>query len=159
VIGNVIFNIFERYKTLLMTQDDTIEILEVLLSSVKTRGYKKTLNILKTDTKSNYTFGDYDNLVLLSVCEEFGVSVSDLMNNRYLRGDNKYAIGFCVHYLYSKYTLGEIHKNIFRNKTKTLLSKYRSMILSLKYNEKVSEIQKMIDIKNRLDSKIQTIKK
>jgi hypothetical protein len=135
-----------------MTQDDTIEILEVLLTSVKTRGYKKTLNLLKTDTNSNYTFGDFENKVLDSVCKEFDVTISDLINNRYLRGDNKYAIGFCVHYLYAKHTLGEIQKTIFRSKTKTLLSKYRSIILELKRNDKVSEINKMLDIKERLDS-------
>jgi hypothetical protein len=141
-----------------MTQDDSIEILEVLLTSVKTRGYKKTLNLLKTDTNSNYTFSDFENLVLISVSDEFNVSMSDLINNRYLRGDNKYAVGFCVHYLYSKFTLGEIHKNIFRSKTKTLLSKYRSMILELSKNGKVAEIKKIIEIKERLDSKIETIK-
>ena len=116
------------------------------------------MNILKTDTNSNYTFSDFENLVLISVSEEFNVSMSDLINNRYLRGDNKYAVGFCVHYLYSKFTLGEIHKNIFRSKTKTLLSKYRSMILELSKNGKVAEIKKIIEIKERLDSKIETIK-
>ena len=48
-------------------------------------------------------------------------------------------------------TLGEIHKNVFRNKTKTLLSKYRQMILDLDKSERVNK--KYIDIKLQLDQK------
>ena len=32
-----------------MSQEETIEILEELLNSVKSRGYKKTLTVLKTE--------------------------------------------------------------------------------------------------------------
>lgn len=137
-----------------MSQDDAVEILETLLLSVKHRGYKKTLNLLKTDTTTIVPLGDFESFVLESVCKEFNLQSQELTENRYERGDNKYAVGFCVHYLYSKFTLGEIHKRVFRNKTKTLLSKYRSQILDLDKNSKVGEIKKIIEIKNKLDIKI-----
>ena len=40
-----------------MSQEETIEILEELLNSVKSRGYKKTLRVLKTENlkKANIT--------------------------------------------------------------------------------------------------------
>lgn len=138
-----------------MSQEDVIEILENLLLSIKQRGYKKTLNLLKPDVKTEIVLDNFQVSVLNSVCQEFNLEVTDLIENRYARGNNKYAVGFCVHYLYSKFTLGDIHKNIFKNKTKTLLSKYRTMILELNKNEKVEEIKKIIEIKERLDSKIE----
>lgn len=137
-----------------MSQDNAVEILETLLISVKQRGYKKTLSLLKTDTNSLVPLGDFELFVLESVCQEFKLQMQELIENRYERGDNKYAVGFCVHHLYSKFTLGEIQKRVFRNKTKTLLSKYRSQILDLEKNSKVGEIKKVIEIKNKLDIKI-----
>jgi len=141
-----------------MNQEDTIELLEELLQSIRLRGYKKTIGLLKTDAASeDMELDPYQKKVLELVAVEFGMSWMDIVMGRYIRGENKYAVGFCVHYLYAQYTLGEIHKNIFKNKTKTLLSKYRNMILELNKNEKVSEIKKIIEIKERLDSKIENI--
>lgn len=141
-----------------MSQEETIELLEDLLSSVRQRGYKKTISLLKTNTGiDSITLDEFQKDVIQKIADEFGMQVPDIISSRYMRGENKYAVGFCVHYLYSKYTLGEIQKNIFKNKTKTLLSKYRNMILELHKSEKVSEIKKIIDIKARLDQKIENI--
>lgn len=141
-----------------MSQEDTIELLEELLTSVRQRGYKKTINLLKTNTGiESLVLDEYQQKVIGIIAEEFAITLEDIVSSRYMRGENKYAVGFCVHYLYSRYTLGEIQKNIFKNKTKTLLSKYRGMILELNKNEKVSEIKRIIEIKEQLDKKIQNV--
>lgn len=141
-----------------MSQEETIELLEELLASIRQRGYKKTISLLKTNTSAgDAELQPYQKQVIEIVAEEFGMTLTDIVLSRYMRGENKYAVGFCVHYLYAKYTLGEINKSIFKNKTKTLLSKYRNMILELNKNEKVSEIKKIIEIKERLDQKIENL--
>lgn len=141
-----------------MSQEDTIELLEELLTSVRHRGYKKTIGLLKTNVGiENLELDEFQKNVILIVGNEFGITFDEIISSRYVRGENKYAVGFCVHYLYSRYTLGEIHKNIFKNKTKTLLSKYRNMILELNKNEKVPEIKRIIDIKEELDKKIENL--
>jgi hypothetical protein len=141
-----------------MSQEDTIELLEELLTSVKQRGYKKTIGLLKTNIGiESLVLDEHQRNVITIVAEEFGITLEDIVSSRYMRGENKYAVGFCVLYLYSRYTLGEIQKNIFKNKTKTLLSKYRNMILELNKNEKVSEIKRIIDIKEKLDKRIENV--
>jgi ferredoxin-fold anticodon binding domain-containing protein len=138
-----------------MNQEETIEIIEELLKSIKTRGLKKTLFLLKVE--SNQAIDNpYVINILQNVSDEFNVLVEDMINGRYIRGDYKYAIGFSVYYLYDKMTLGEIHKNVFRNKTKTLLSKYRQMILDLDKSERLNK--KYIDIKLKLDKKLESEK-
>jgi len=154
----VIFILSLIVKIETMSQEDTIDLLEELLQSIRHRGYKKTIAILKTNSASeDLQLDPYQKQVIDMVAQEFGMSWMDVISSRYMRGENKYAVGFCVHYLYEKYTLGEIHKYIFKNKTKTLLSKYRNMILELNKNEKVSEIKKIIELKERLDKKIENI--
>jgi len=51
-----------------MSQEETIEILEELLNSVKSRGYKKTLTVLKTEK--------HNKVNLTTPFEQFVVSVS-----------------------------------------------------------------------------------
>ena len=132
-----------------MSQEDTIELLEELLTSVRQRGYKKTINLLKTNTGiESLVLDEYQQKVIGIIAEEFAITLEDIVSSRYMRGENKYAVGFCVHYLYSRYTLGEIQKNIFKNK---------GMILELNKNEKVSEIKRIIEIKEQLDKKIQNV--
>ena len=138
-----------------MNQEETIEIVEELLKSIKTRGLKKTLTLLKVETNNNIVNPFVVN-ILEEISKEFNVLIEDMINGRYIRGDYKFAIGFSVYYLYQKMTLGEIHKNVFRNKTKTLLSKYRQMILDLDKSERVNK--KYIDIKLQLDQKLESVK-
>jgi hypothetical protein len=115
-----------------MSQEETIEILEHLLKSVKTRGLKKTLTLIKVEEQSKeIEFDELTKFILNEVCNTFNLTQDELLNSRYVRGDSKYAIGFCVYFLYETKTLGEISKKIFRNKNKTLLSKYRQMICDL----------------------------
>ena len=133
-----------------MSQEETIDILEQLLKSVKIRGLKKTLNIIKVESSDDsLIFDEKVNFILESVAKIFSIEVSDIFNSRYVRGDIKYAIGFSVYYLYQEKTLGEIAKKIFKNKNKTLLSKYRQMICDL--NEQHISDEKYLKIKKELD--------
>ena len=140
-----------------MGQEETIQILEELLTSVKVRGYKKTLSALKTETnKKIENLDDFDKYVLDCVTEELNITINDLLFSRYTRGNNKYAIGFCVYYLNDKKPMGEIHKKIFINKNKSLLTRYRQIIFNLNKSHKADI--KFIEIKNNLDKKIQNYK-
>lgn len=141
-----------------MSQEETIEILEELLNSVKSRGFKKTLTVLKTEKhkKVNLTT-PFEQFVVQSVANAFEITEDDLIYGRYIRGENKYAIGFCVYYLYENASLGEIHKKIFNHKNKTLLSKYRQIIFDLRATNIVDK--KFILIKSELDRKIENFKK
>jgi hypothetical protein len=53
-------------------------------------------------------------------------------------------------------TLGEVHKKVFKNKNKTLLSKYRQIIFDLNKAHKTDH--KYIEIKSELDNKIENFK-
>jgi len=140
-----------------MGQEETIQILEELLTSVKVRGYKKTLSALKIETnKKIENLDDFDKYVLDCVTNELNITINDLLFSRYTRGNNKYAIGFCVYYLNDKKPMGEIHKKIFINKNKSLLTRYRQIIFNLNKSHKADI--KFIEIKNNLDKKIQNYK-
>lgn len=140
-----------------MKKEETIEILEALLDSVKVRGFKKTMVALKNSKGSDIDLSaPYDKFVVDTIVSKFNISHDALLYNKYLRGDNKYAIGFCVYYLYDRKTLGEIHKQIFKNRNKTLLSKYRQMIYDL--NDAHKTDHKYLEIKSDLDKKIQEFK-
>ena len=141
-----------------MSQEETIEILEELLNSVKSRGYKKTLTVLRTEKHNKVNLNTpFEQFVVQSVANAFEITEEDLIYGRYIRGENKYAIGFCVYYLYENASLGEIHKKIFNHKNKTLLSKYRQIIFDLRATNIVDK--KFILIKSELDRKIENFKK
>ena len=141
-----------------MNQEETVEILQELLKSIRIRGFKKTINLLKTEQQQDVPISEpFDKFVIETICEAFNTSEDDLINSKYLRGDNKYAIGLCVHYIYEVKSLGDIHKKVFRNKNKTLLSKYRQIILDL--NPSHSEDKKILAIKIETYKKIEKFKK
>jgi hypothetical protein len=140
-----------------MTQEETIEILEHLLKSIKVRGLKKTLSLVYVEGEGAVAGHDnYTRFVLEVVSEVFGITIDELLNSRYIRGDIKYAIGFCVYYMYQEKTLGEISKKIFVNKNKTLLSKYRQMVCDL--NAAHTSDAKYIAIMKELDETIEYYK-
>lgn len=141
-----------------MSNEETIEILEELLNSVKSRGFRKTLNVLKTEKQIEINLNNpNEKFIVEAVAEAFQISTNSLLFSRYIRGENKFAIGFCVYYLYDGMTLGEIHKKVFRNKNKTLLSKYRQIIYDLNKSHKADH--KYLAIKEELDKKIENFKK
>lgn len=137
-----------------MNQQNEIVLLEELLSLVKNKGYTKAINILKKNNTSIFNLdNEYDKFVVEMIAETFELSTTDLLQSRYSRGNMKYAIGFCVYYLYQNKTLGYIGKNIFKDKNLTLLSRYRQLIFDLTKKD-----LPYIEIKEELDKKIENYK-
>ena len=115
-----------------MKQEENINLLQKVLDSVSKRGYKKTLDLLSFKIEDNIVLRKAkDKLIVLEVTKAFNISKEDLFYSRYERGELKYAIGFCLHYLYKYKTLGEIYKTIFKNKRKDL----KSYLLKLNQNK------------------------
>lgn len=141
-----------------MSQENTTELLEELLKSIKTRGYRRTINLLKVQTEKEIEIeNELDKFIVDSVCEAFKMDLKHILYSKFVRGEIKYAIGLCVLYLYDRMSMGEIHKKIFHTKNKTLLSKYRNLVFAL--NAKNPEEKKIIEIKAELDKKIANFKK
>jgi len=137
-----------------MNQQNEIVLLEELLSLVKNKGYTKAINILKKNNTSIFNLdNEYDKFVVEMIAETFELSTTDLLQSRYSRGNMKYAIGFCVYYLYQNKTLGYIGKNIFKDKNLTLLSRYRQLIFDLTKKD-----LSYFEIKEELDKKIENYK-
>jgi hypothetical protein len=137
-----------------MNQQNEIVLLEELLSLVKNKGYTKAINILKKNNTSIFNLdNEYDKFVVEMIAETFELSTTDLLQSRYSRGNMKYAIGFCVYYLYQNKTLGYIGKNIFKDKNLTLLSRYRQLIFDLTKKD-----LPYFEIKEELDKKIENYK-
>jgi hypothetical protein len=137
-----------------MNQQNEIILLEELLSIVKNKGYTKTLNILKKNNSSIFEIENtYDKFVISLIADTFEMDSNELLQSRYSRGNMKYAIGFCVYYLYQEKTLGYIGKNIFKDKNLTLLSRYRQMIFDLTKKD-----LPYFDMKDKLDKKIENFK-
>lgn len=140
-----------------MKQEENINLLQKVLDSVSKRGYKKTLDLLSFKIEDNIVLRKTkDKLIVSEVTKAFNISKEDLFYSRYERGELKYAIGFCVYYLYKYKTLGEIFKTIFKNKNKSQLSKYRQLIIEL--NPKIEQDKKYITLLEVLDQKIENIK-
>jgi hypothetical protein len=140
-----------------MKQEENINLLQKVLDSISKRGYKKTLDLLSFKIEDNIVLRKAkDKLIVLEVTKAFNISKEDLFYSRYERGELKYAIGFCVYYLYKYKTLGEIFKTIFKNKNKSQLSKYRQLIVEL--NPKIEQDKKYITLLEVLDQKIENIK-
>ncbi|CAK0767775.1 hypothetical protein CCP3SC1AL1_420005 [Gammaproteobacteria bacterium] len=137
-----------------MRQNENINLLQKVLESVSRRGYKKTLDLLSFKVEDNVVLRKTkDKLIIAEVIKAFNISKDDLFLSRYERGELKYAIGFCVHYLYKYKTLGEIYKTIFKNKNKAQLSKYRQLIVEL--NPKIEQDKKYITLLETLNTIIE----
>lgn len=158
MVNFVNFQYIAKVNNALMNNQDTIEILEELLNSVKTLGFRKTLNILKIKKrKGSVEMDDYDKFILDMIVKDFDITNDELLFGRYIRGEIKYAVGFAIYFLYENKTLGQIHKNIFKFKNKTLLSKYRQMIFDLNKSYKADE--KFLEMKKTFETKIENYKK
>jgi len=140
-----------------MKQDENLNLLQKVLDSVSRRGYKKTIDLLSFKIEDNIVLRKTkDKLIINEVIKAFNISKDDLFFSRYERGELKYAIGFCVYYLYKYKTLGEIYKTIFKNKNKAQLSKYRQLIVEL--NPKIEQDKKYIVLLETLNEKIENSK-
>lgn len=129
--------------------DQTLNLLTVLQSHVKQNGIKKTIDILSQKDVTYTYYDEFTATVLNTVCKEFSYNLDELLYSRYLRGDYKIAVGFCVYYLYDIMSLGDISNHVFKNKHKTLLSRYKALIDNL--NPKFKSDLPYIKIKDNLN--------
>ena len=130
-------------------QENTIalELLSTLTEYIKENGLQaaiKQLNIAPKELTNNYP-----KRVLHEVAYAIGMTTDTLLNAKYIRGDQKYAIGFCVHYLYPNLSITEISKTIFNQRDKAVLSRYKSIIEKL--NPKHKADKDYLKIKEELD--------
>ncbi len=134
------------------TLDPSLDLLNALHKYVHVHGVEKTLGVLSIEQDQLEFTDPYTKLVIDLVCQSFSIYPKQLIEARYLRGEYKYALGFCVYYLYKQQSLGDIRKNIFPSKDVTLLSKYRLLIEELKPTHR-SDIN-YVNIKTELDKRI-----
>lgn len=140
------------------TNDISLELFQTLLNTIKKNGVQTTLKLLKGNN-NDLEIEDKDILsVVKIVCDEFSLEINDLVYDRYIRGDNKYAIGFCLYYLYKDYSLGDLQKKgLFKYKDKSVLSRYRQLIENLDPKHKAD--LPYLKIKDKLDKRITEYKK
>jgi hypothetical protein len=143
---------------MLLTDPTATEFFQSLLASIKKNGVSGTYKILKLDTVEAEIEDEDIKKIIEIVCDEFSIGVEELIYDKYIRGENKYAIGFCLFYLYHNYSVGEIQsKGAFKFKDKSVLSRYRQLVSKLDAKNK-ADIP-YLKIKSRLDKKINNIKK
>jgi hypothetical protein len=124
-----------------------LDVLNSLTAYIKQNGVEAAIAHLNTAPKE--LTDNYQKRVLHEVAYAFGMTTDTLLNAKYLRGDQKYAIGFCVHYLYPTLSITEISKSIFAQRDKAVLSRYKSIIEKL--NPKHKADKDYIKIKQELD--------
>ena len=141
------------------TDDDkTIMLFQTFLNIVKKNGVDDTLKMLRSKAKDVLIEDEYIMFVVKHVCSEFSIEIEELLYDKYIRGDNKYAIGFCLHYLYEDYSIGELQKKgLFKYKDKSVLSRYRQLVDALDGKHK-TDIPYM-KVKDKLDKLIDQYKK
>jgi len=132
--------------------EQMVELLQNLLDSVHDRGIKKTSELLRIKTPDCiYNTDEYVIFVVNNVCRVTGVEPNDILFGKYLRGMNKFAVGLCVYYLNERYTIPQLQKKLFTNKTKGLLWQYQQIILNLRERYKADQWQRCIEIKKEID--------
>lgn len=141
-----------------LASDISTELFQSMLNAIKKNGVDGTLKLLKSNTLQVEIEDKEIVDVLRIVCDEFNINIEDLIYDRYVRGEQKYAVGFCLYYLYQDYSLGDLQKKgVFKHKDKSVLSRYRQLIESLDPKHKADT--PYLKIKDRLDKKIATNKK
>jgi hypothetical protein len=130
--------------------DNTIELIEKLLESVRIRGFKKTSEILSVYGEENILQKDkFVSHIVENVCRLTNIEINQIIQGKYNRGEHKFAIGLCVYYLYDSYSLNEINRKLFVTKSKNLLSRYKSIVYNL--NPKYKSDANRIMIKKQMD--------
>jgi hypothetical protein len=140
------------------SQEMPIELFQTFINIFKKNGVEGTMKILNKGKKDIEIQDTYVQSVLEIVANEFSMDLNDILFDKYVRGENKYVIGFCVYYLYKDYSMNDLRKlGVFENKDFSVLSRYRQLIENLdsKYDGDALYIKTM----NKLDKKIKEIKK
>jgi len=141
-----------------MNVDDTsLEVFQAFINILKKNGIKETMKILhKADSIEIKDI--YVSKVLNTIADEFSLNLNDILFEKYKRGENRYAVGFCLYYLYKDYSMNDLRKlGVFVDKDFSVLSRYRQLIENL--NPKVENDIIYIKTKSKLDIKIKEIKK
>lgn len=136
-----------------MNNEEAITLFEHLLKSLRTRGVKKTIKLIQVEDEKNLTIENEEHRhIIISICNIFNVSYEQIKYGRYDRGENKYVIGFIVYYLYPFISLNEMHKKYFVGRNKTLLSRYRQIIIDL--NPKSAYDKVFLDKKQQIEEEL-----
>jgi hypothetical protein len=136
-----------------MNNEEAITLFEHLLKSLRTRGVKKTIKLIQVEDEKNLTIENEEHRhIIISICNIFNVSYEQIKYGRYDRGENKYVIGFIVYYLYPFISLNEMHKKYFVGRNKTLLSRYRQVIIDL--NPKSAYDKVFLDKKQQIEEEL-----
>lgn len=131
-------------------KEQIVDLLQNLLDCVHERGIKKTSELLMVKKRECiYDTDEYVKFVVDNICAATGVLPTDIIFGRYIRGMNKFAVGLIVYYLYPKYTIPQLQRGLFANKTKALLWQYQQIILNLNPRYKADE--RYIEIKEQID--------
>lgn len=134
------------------------EVFQVFLNVLKKKGAKETIKILNKDNFETSISDEYVLKVLKMVADEFAIDLNEILYDRYVRGENKYVIGFCVHYLYKDYSMNDLRKlGVFSNKDISVLSRYRQLVENLDPHHKNDSAY--LKMKEKLDKKLKDIKK
>lgn len=138
-------------------EDTSVEVFQAFINILKKNGIKETMKILnKADTIAIKDI--YVSKVLNIIADEFSLNLNDILFEKYKRGENRYAVGFCLYYLYEDYSMNDLRKlGVFVDKDFSVLSRYRQLIENL--NPKVENDIIYIKTKSKLDIKIKEIKK
>lgn len=140
------------------SQEIPLELFQTFINIFKKNGAEGTMKILNKGKKDIEIEDSYVQSVLEVVASEFSMDLNDILYDKYVRGENKYAIGFCIYYLYKDYSMNDLRKlGVFENKDFSVLSRYRQLIENL--NSKYEGDTLYIKTMSKLDKKIKEIKK
>jgi hypothetical protein len=82
------------------SQEIPLELFQTFINIFKKNGAEGTMKILNKGKKDIEIEDSYVQSVLEVVASEFSMDLNDILYDKYVRGENKYAIGFCIYYLY-----------------------------------------------------------
>jgi chromosomal replication initiation ATPase DnaA len=124
-------------------------LIKELSKTITVIGIEKTMTVLKSERQKNISFQDERvDTLLKMICSEFGIQVSDCLGNSKV-WQKKYAIGLCCYFAKKKLGVKMTEISPFFEKSRSLLSKYQTMIESTKgvnkKEKKVIEVKQFID--------------
>lgn len=142
---------FQHQKKTMYTEEITTT-LRALIGSIEQRGLSATLKLLQHPIVEKADLTAFEKKVFALVEEYMGIKREDILQSRYMHGDTKYAVGLCVYFMSREKTLGQIKKDVFPNKTKTLLSIYSRQISNLSAKSRVDK--RIYDIREKIKSQL-----
>ena len=139
----------------LVKKEPLIEFLNELRRLIEIAGPDKALDIIKSYNEKKLCLSLPDErmqFIVNMILTEFDYTPEAFLYGKHLRGDYKYAVGFCVYFLYPDFSIGEIKKHIFQQKDKSALSRNKDLISKL--NPKYKNDQPYILLKAKFENKL-----